>query len=306
MDNVLSMNYLKLTEELKKNNLDKIKLSLKCNNLCVENIDYNIIENFGKSLKNNKSFKGIIDISYNNLNEINLFNLICNISQNKQIIGLNIKGNVITKMILKKILLIIETNYIEYLNIQHTKLNNQEIRNIIFSSLNNNVKILKLHFLTLNNFLFLIKYIKENSSLQKIHFYITYKTEIINNLNIKNENDIQLYPLYIHNLRKAFKEFLEAIENKDKIINVKCKTDIYDSEIKETINYITHVCNKHVCIQKRNKENCQKGMEINSLEKVKLLLSDINGKERHIKKFEKELPIVFDKDVLEFIQKTLT
>lgn len=202
MHNILSIKYLKLAEELKNNNFSEIKLNLKCNNLCAENknevIDYNIIENFCNALKNNKSFNGIIDISYNNLNEINLFNLICNVSQNKKIVGLNVKGNIITKMIFKKLLLIIESNNIEYLNIQNTQLSNQEIRNVIFSSLNNNIKILKLHFLTLQNFLFLIKYIKENNNLQKIHFYISYNTEVANTLNIKNENAIQSYPLYIH------------------------------------------------------------------------------------------------------------
>ncbi|CAD2114188.1 conserved Plasmodium protein, unknown function [Plasmodium vinckei] len=309
MHNILSIKYLKLTEELKNDNFNERKLNLKWNNLGMgkknEIIDCNIIENFCNALKNNKSFEGIIDISNNNLNEINLFNLICSINENKKIIGLNAKGNIITKMIFKKLLLIIESNSIEYLNIQNTQLNNQEIKNIIFSSLNNNIKILKLHFLTLQNFLFLIKYIKENNNLQKIHFYLTYNTELVNTPNIKNENATQAYPLYIHNLRKAFKEFLQVIENKINIINVKCKTDIYDTEIKEMIDYTTHVCNKHVKIQYNDKQNSKKEMEINSMEKVQLLLPDINGKQKHIKKFEKELPIVFDKDIIAFIQKIM-
>lgn len=83
-------------------------------------------------------------------------------------------------------------------------------------------------------------------------------------------------------MRKAFKEFLQIIENKVNIINVKCKTDTCDIEIKEMINYITHICNKHVNIQNNDKQNSQKEMEINSLEKVKLLLSDINGYDQKI------------------------
>ncbi|VTZ71218.1 conserved Plasmodium protein, unknown function [Plasmodium chabaudi chabaudi] len=310
MNNILSIKYLKRTEELKNDNLNKTKLNLKCKNLGmgkkIEIIDYNIIENFCNALKTNKTFEGILDISNNNLNEINLFNVICSVSENKKIIGLNTKGNIITKMIFKKLLLIIESNNIEYLNIQNTQLNNQEIKNIIFSSLNNNIKILKLHFLTLQNFIFLIKYLKENNHLQKIHFYLTYNTEVVNTPNIKNENASQAYPLYIHNLRKAFKEFLQVVENKVNIINVKCETDICDAEIKEMINYITHICNKHVKIQNDDQQNSKKEMEINSMEKVQLLLSDISGKQKHIKKFEKELPIVFDKDIIAFVQKILS
>ncbi|SBT81054.1 conserved Plasmodium protein, unknown function [Plasmodium malariae] len=306
MDNSLITTYILITEKLNSNKFTGHKIKLKSSILCrQEDVDYDVIENFCNVLKKNTSFSGYLDISYNNLNEINLFHVICSVYENKNIRGLNIKGNKITNMIFQKILLNLEHNNFEYLNIQSTQLNDQQIKNIIFSTLNKKVQSLKLPFLNINTFQYLIKYLIYNDSIKKLHFFITYHNETISKHTQNNENVIGNYQNYVHSLRNLFKQFIQVVEDKANIKNVKCKMNFHDDEIEEMISFINSVCEKH----KRNSEKDQKMnehiMRVTPLEKIQLLISDINGTTKHIEKFEKEVQMTFDKDVITFLQKIL-
>lgn len=199
MENSLTAKYILMSDKLKNNTLFDNKLKLKYNNIDKnEMIDFDVIENFCNILKDNKCFKGVLDISYNNLNEINLFNIMCSVYENKNIIGLNIKNNKITKMIFNKILLILEKNYLKYLNIQNTYINTQEIKNIIFTALNKNITSLKLPHLNIENFQFLIHNLKENNSINKLYFFISYNNQGYKNCIVQDENVINNYEDYIN------------------------------------------------------------------------------------------------------------
>ncbi|CRH02800.1 conserved Plasmodium protein, unknown function [Plasmodium relictum] len=305
MKNSVTENYIATTDKLKNNNCNDKKIRLKCNNLDRnENIDYDIIDNFCNALKKNTTFNGTLDISYNNLDEINLFKVMCCAYENKNIIGLNIKCNKVTKMIYNKLLLILENNNIEYLNIQDIELTNQEIKNIIFYSLSKNIKSFKLPFLNKETFQYLIEYLESNDSLTKLHFSININNQINLN-NIHNENIINNYQNYINNLKNLFKEFINVIENKINITNVKCKINFQDEEIEEMISFIHSVCEKHKKILKKNKKFTEHKMKVNSSEIMQLLISDITGKNKHIEKFEKEEHTIFDEDAINTIQKLL-
>ncbi|EUR68112.1 hypothetical protein PFBG_04077 [Plasmodium falciparum 7G8] len=286
MENSLTAKYILMSDKLKNNTLFDNKLKLKYNNIDKnEMIDFDVIENFCNILKDNKCFKGVLDISYNNLNEINLFNIMCSVYENKNIIGLNIKNNKITKMIFNKILLILEKNYLKYLNIQNTYINTQEIKNIIFTALNKNITSLKLPHLNIENFQFLIHNLKENNSINKLYFFISYNNQGYKNCIVQDENVINNYEDYINvtqnikigNVKDLFKELLTVIEKKTNIQCVKCDADCNDKELNEIISFINSTCKKH----KNNLEKVQvindNKIQINSFEKMKLLISDING-----------------------------
>ncbi|SOV16589.1 conserved Plasmodium protein, unknown function [Plasmodium gaboni] len=306
IESSLTAKYILMCDKLRNNTLSDNKLKLKYNNVHKnEMIDYDVIENFCNILKDNKSFKGVLDISYNNLNEINLFNIMCSVYENKNIIGLNIKNNKISKMIFNKILLILEKNYLEYLNIQNTYINTQEIKNIIFTALNKNIISLKLPYLNIENFQFLINNLKDNNSINKLYFFISYNNQGYKNCIVEDENVINNYDDYTNNVKDLFKELLTVIEKKTNIKCVKCDADCHDKELNEIISFINSTCEKH----KNNLEKIHiindNKMQINSFEKMKLLISDINGKGKHIEKFEREEKIVLDNDVITFLEKML-
>ncbi|CRG97010.1 conserved Plasmodium protein, unknown function [Plasmodium gallinaceum] len=304
MKNSLTENYIIITDKLKNDKFIEKKIKLKCRNLNInENIDDDIIDNFCNVLKKNKTFIGILDISYNNLNEINLFKVICSVYENKNITGLNIKYNKVTKMIFNKLLLIIENNNLEYLNIQNIELTNQEIKNIIFYTLNKNIKYLKLPYLNQEAFQYLIESLKKNDSLTKLHFFVGINNQNNSN-NIHNENIINNYQNTIDNLKNLFKEFLDVIVNKINITNIECKINFQDEELEEMKSFIHSVCEKRKNL-KTNKRFNEQELKINSLEIMKSLIPEITGKNKHIEKFEKEEHIIFEENVINVLQKLL-
>lgn len=78
-------------------------------------------------------------------------------------------------------------------------------------------------------------------------------------------------------MKDLFKELLTVIEKKTNIQCVKCDADCNDKELNEIISFINSTCKKH----KNNLEKVQvindNKIQINSFEKMKLLISDING-----------------------------
>lgn len=198
----LTTKYILMTEQLKDNQMEGKKLKLKA---CapgtkepMDPIDHDVIEQFCDALKKNTSFNGYLDISYNDLNETCLFHILCTVYRSKSITGLNLKGNKITNMLFNKILLILESNNFEYINVQNTELNNQQIKNIIFSLLNKKVKFIKLPFLNLDTFLFLVEYLRDNNSVEKLHFFMSYGHEMNSSLTQDDENIKNNFENYVH------------------------------------------------------------------------------------------------------------
>ncbi|GAW83748.1 hypothetical protein, conserved [Plasmodium gonderi] len=302
----LTTQYILITEKLKCNEFvcKKIKLkpSVPGRN---EQIDYDVIDNFCDALKNNISFNGYIDISQNNLNEIYLFHILCSVHENKNISGLNIKGNKITSMLFNKILLILENNNFKYLNIQDTEISTQEIKNIIFSSLHKKIESLKLPSLNLETFEFMIEYLRDNNSVEKLHFLMFYSNQMNFTLKQYNENINNNFENYIHNLKNLMKKFLNVVEKKENIKSIKFEIDFHDEEIDEMMEFIHSACERHRIGASGGHGLSENKLRINSMEKIQLLMSDIGGMNRHIEKFEKEVSIPFDKDVISFLQKML-
>ncbi|VWU50830.1 conserved protein, unknown function [Hepatocystis sp. ex Piliocolobus tephrosceles] len=314
METCLTSNYIKITEKLKSPNFSPQKIKLKSKNLNNNGnnnyndiIDCDIIECFCEALQNNTTFKGKLDLSYNNLNELHLFNILSTVYENENISGINIKHNKITKLVLNKLLLIINNKAnIKYLNIQNTYLNNQEIKNIIYSSLSHNyIETLKLPYLHIEVFPFFIKHLNENNFINKLHILITSRDFINSNNSIFHDNAKETYENCIQKLRKLFKELYNVVENKENIKNVKFEIDFHDQEIEDLIDCIKYTCEKHKESLKKEQKNNEDAIEISSFEKIQLLMSDIKGTKKHIKKFEKEVPLHFNKDIVNLIQKML-
>ncbi|ANQ11139.1 Uncharacterized protein PCOAH_00052970 [Plasmodium coatneyi] len=305
----LTTKYILMTERLKDNQLEGKKVKLK---VCppgtkepIDPIDHDVIEQFCDALKRNTSFNGYLDISYNDLNETCLFNILCTVYECKNITGLNLRGNKITNMLFNKILLILESNNFEYINVQKTELNNQQIKNIIFCSLNKGVKFIKLPFLNLDTFHFLVEYLRDNNSVQKLHFSMSYGHQMNSSLTQDDENIANNFENYVHNLKNALKEFLDVIENKENVKDVKCEIDFHDQEVDEMVCFIQAACERHRRMEGDGQELLENRMNITSTEKMLLLMPDIDGRNKHIEKFEKEVPVTFDKDVISFLQKML-
>ncbi|KOB85681.1 hypothetical protein PFDG_01190 [Plasmodium falciparum Dd2] len=254
-----------MSDNRKNNTFFDNNLKLKTNNIDKkERIDFDVIENFCHFLKYNKCFKGVLDISYTTLTEINLLNNMGGEHENKNILGSDIK-----------------------------------------ITLNKNITSLKLPHLNIENFQFLIHNLKENNSINKLYFFISYNNQGYKNCIVQDENVINNYEDYINNVKDLFKELLTVIEKKTNIQCVKCDADCNDKELNEIISFINSTCKKH----KNNLEKVQvindNKIQINSFEKMKLLISDINGKGKHIEKFEREEKIVLDHDVITFLEKML-
>ncbi|GAB69201.1 hypothetical protein PCYB_146300 [Plasmodium cynomolgi strain B] len=305
----LTTKYILMTELLKGNQLEGKKLKLKA---CapgtkepIDPIDHDVIEQFCDALKRNTSFNGYLDISYNDLNETCLFHILCTVYESKNIIGLNLRGNKITSMLFNKILLILESNNFEYINVQNTELNNQQIKNIIFCSLNKRVKFIKLPFLNLDTFHFLVEYLHDNNSLEKLHFFMSYSHQMNSSRTQDDENITNNFENYVHNLKNALKEFLDVIENKENVKDVKCEIDFHDQEVDEMVCFIHAACERHRRMEEDGQGLRDNRMHISSTEKMLLLMPDIDGRNKHIEKFEKEVPVTFDKDVISFLQKML-
>lgn len=250
----------------------------------------------------------ILDISLNNLNETNLFQIISSVYDNKKIIGLNLKYNKLTENILKKIISIIEEKkHFEYLNIQYTFLNYQAIKQIIFYSLNkNNIKTLKLPSLNLNAFQTLVQNLKNNTSLNKLYFSITSDANI-NKLNTNTENELldKKQHILINNLKKTFNTFLDVIENKTNLLKIKCDIDFKDDEFEELTDSLVSICEEHKEILEKENKIKKNKMIINSKEIMNLLKTDILEENIHIPKFEKEESKLFEPDAVNIIQKML-
>ncbi|KJP88694.1 hypothetical protein AK88_01575 [Plasmodium fragile] len=305
----LTTKYILMTERLKGNELEGKKLKLKAcasgRKESIDSIDHDVIEQFCDALKTNTSFSGYLDISYNDLNETCLFHILCTVYERKNINGLNLRGNKITSMLFNKILLILENNNFEYINVQNTELNNQQIKNIIFCSLNNRVKFIKLPFLNLNTFQFLVEYLRDNDSVEKLHFFMSYGHQMNSSLTQDDENIRNNFENYVHNLKNALKEFIDVIENKANVKDVKCEIDFHDQEIDEMVCFIHAACERHRRMAEDGQGLLENRMHISSTEKMLLLMPDIDGRTKHVEKFEKEVPITFDKDVISFLQKML-
>ncbi|CAG9472449.1 unnamed protein product [Plasmodium vivax] len=311
-DRSLTTKYILMTERLKGNQLEGRKLKLKA---CapgtkepidpIDPIDHDVIEQFCDALKRNTSFKGYLDISHNDLNETCLFHILCSVYESKNITGMNLRGNKITNMLFNKILLILESNNLEYINVQNTELNNQQIKNIIFCSLNRRLKFMKLSFLNLDTFQFLVEYLRDNDSVEKLHFFMSYGHQMNSSRTQDDENIANNFENYVHNLKNALKEFLDVIENKANVKEVRCEIDFHDQEVDEMVCFIHAACERHRRMEGDDQGLLENGMQITSSEKMLLLMPDIDGRNKHIEKFEKEVPFTFDKDVISFLQKML-
>ncbi|EUD66084.1 hypothetical protein C922_03554 [Plasmodium inui San Antonio 1] len=289
----LTTKYILMTERLKGNQLEGKKLKLK---VCApgtkepidsidpnapsdpsDPIDHDVIEHFCDALKRNTSFNGYLDISYNDLNETCLFHILCTVYECKNITGLNLRGNKITSMLFNKILLILESNNFEYINVQRTELNNQQIKNIIFCSLNKRVKFIKLPFLNLDTFQFLVEYLSDNESVEKLHFFMSYHHQMNSFLTEDDENITNNFENYVHNLKNALKEFLDVIENKENVMDVKCEIDFHDEEVDELVCFIHAACERHRRMAGDGPGLRENRMHISSTEKMLLLMPDIDG-----------------------------
>ncbi|EDL44182.1 hypothetical protein, conserved [Plasmodium vivax] len=332
-DRSLTTKYILMTERLKGNQLEGRKLKLKA---CapgtkepidpIDPIDHDVIEQFCDALKRNTSFKGYLDISHNDLNETCLFHILCSVYESKNITGMNLRGNKITNMLFNKILLILESNNLEYINVQNTELNNQQIKNIIFCSLNRRLKFMKLSFLNLDTFQFLVEYLRDNDSVEKLHFFMSYGHQMNSSRTQDDENIANNFENYVHvryrqarycpyymghthrgflppvvkkksafslrhirtvllppflappqNLKNALKEFLDVIENKANVKEVRCEIDFHDQEVDEMVCFIHAACERHRRMEGDDQGLLENGMQITSSEKMLLLMPDIDG-----------------------------
>ncbi|SBS88791.1 conserved Plasmodium protein, unknown function [Plasmodium ovale curtisi] len=301
MENSLTANYIRVTEQLRNGRLIDEKLKLEGIN---EHVDYDVIESFCDELKKNTTFSGELNISHNNLNEVNMFNIICSVHENKKITGLNVEGNKITKMIFNKILLLLEKENFHHLNIQSTQLNNQEIKNVIFSTLNNNIKSLKLPPLDLETFPFLIKHLKGNNSIERLHFLISHN-QMNASFKRNDENVANAFMDYVHVNIILFKDLLEVVEIKENVKTVKCNINFYDDEIEELVTFINCVCERRANTFNNSLTWNDNKMKITSQEKMQLLMPDITGAHKHIEKFEREVQVALDADIIKLLQKML-